>query len=91
MNNLVKRDSSGSSSRPSGVSANRDSVRSSVRVLDRMLPWRNKNRVASYVEADDALARDSMVEGITEEEAQKRASTLSISNQVGLGHTALGL
>ncbi|GAB4818740.1 hypothetical protein N2152v2_005786 [Parachlorella kessleri] len=82
VNNLVKRDSSGSSSRPSGTHATRDSVRSSVRVLDRMMPWRNKNRVASYVDADDALARDSVVEGMTEEEAQKRASTLSISNQV---------
>ncbi len=76
-----KRESS--SSAHSGEST-REGSRSSLRMLERVMPWRNKNRVANYGEFDEQLARGSILESAAEEQANMRASSLTLGNQVGL-------
>lgn len=73
------RDSSGSIN-SGGSSTARESTRSSV------LPWRRKNRVASYTDFDETVERGSVYDGSGAEadEAAKRASGLSLGNQVRL-------
>ena len=92
---LHKRDSGGSSHSGLSGSGTRESVRSSVRALERVLPWRRKNRVASFGEFEEQLPRGSVFSGsvadtLAEEEAMRRASSLTLGNQVGRGGAGAG-
>lgn len=70
-----KRDSGSSVHSGSGT---RSSVRSSVRAL---LPWRRKNRVASYADMDDPQCSSVFDAAVEAEEETRRASNLTLGNQ----------